>query len=70
MRNAKDVILFTQNGSRFIKDDCKKDSKTINKNENDEKSHFIIVSRSFVALQLFKGERPLSTTPKSRRKHC
>ena len=29
MRNAKDVILSTQNGSRFIKDDCKKDSKTI-----------------------------------------
>ena len=29
MRNAKDVILYTQNGSRFIKDDCKKDSKTI-----------------------------------------
>lgn len=29
MRNAKDVILYTQNGSPFIKDDCKKDSKTI-----------------------------------------
>ncbi len=29
MRNAKDVILFTQTDYRFIKDDCKKDSKTI-----------------------------------------